>query len=62
MGKELAPIVSARLGKLLLELGGNNAAIVCPSANLDLNIKGNSFFCLWNNRSKMYFVKKIICS
>ena len=43
MGKELAPIVSARLGKLLLELGGNNAAIVSPSANLDLTIKGIAF-------------------
>ncbi len=43
MGKDLAPIVSARLGKLLLELGGNNAAIVCPSADLDLTIKGIAF-------------------
>ena len=43
MGRELAPIVSARLGKLLLELGGNNAAIVSPSANLDLTIKGIAF-------------------
>tara|TARA_Y100000741_G_scaffold146844_1_gene110802 strand:- start:325 stop:1353 length:1029 start_codon:yes stop_codon:yes gene_type:complete len=43
MGKELAPIVSARLGKLLLELGGNNAAIVCPSADLNLSIKGIAF-------------------
>jgi len=43
MGKELAPIVSSRLGKLLLELGGNNAAIVCPSADLDLTIKGIAF-------------------
>ena len=43
MGKELAPVVSARLGKLLLELGGNNAAIVCPSADLDLTIKGIAF-------------------
>ena len=43
MGKELAPIVAARLGKLLLELGGNNAAIVCPSADLDLTIKGIAF-------------------
>ena len=43
MGKELAPLVSERLGKLLLELGGNNAAIVCPSADLDLTIKGIAF-------------------
>ena len=43
MGKELAPLVSKRLGKLLLELGGNNAAIVCPSADMDLTIKGIAF-------------------
>jgi aldehyde dehydrogenase (NAD+) len=43
MGKELAPIVSKRLGRTLLELGGNNAAIVCPTADLDLTIKGITF-------------------
>jgi aldehyde dehydrogenase (NAD+) len=43
MGKELAPIVSARLGRTLLELGGNNAAIICPSADLDLTVKGITF-------------------
>ncbi len=36
MGRALAPRVAARLGKSLLELGGNNAAIVCPSADLAL--------------------------
>lgn len=36
MGKAVAPIVAGRFGKLLLELGGNNAAIVTPSADLDL--------------------------
>ena len=36
MGKALAPRVAARLGRSLLELGGNNAAIVAPSADLDL--------------------------
>ena len=43
MGKELAPIVAARLGRTLLELGGNNAAIVCPSADIDLAIKLSLF-------------------
>jgi aldehyde dehydrogenase (NAD+) len=43
MGKELAPIISKRLGKTLLELGGNNAAIVCPTADLDLTVKGITF-------------------
>jgi aldehyde dehydrogenase (NAD+) len=36
MGQAVAPIVAKRFGRVLLELGGNNAAIVCPSADLDL--------------------------
>ena len=43
MGKALAPIVAKRLGRSLLELGGNNAAIVCKSADIDLTIKGITF-------------------
>jgi aldehyde dehydrogenase (NAD+) len=36
MGRAVAPLVATRFGRVLLELGGNNAAIVCPSADLDL--------------------------
>ena len=36
MGKEVGPRVAARFGRSLLELGGNNAMIVAPSADLDL--------------------------
>ena len=36
MGRAVGPRVAARFGRSLLELGGNNAAIVCPSADLDL--------------------------
>jgi aldehyde dehydrogenase (NAD+) len=36
MGRHVAKAVSHRLGKCLLELGGNNAIIVAPSADLDL--------------------------
>ncbi len=43
MGEALAPIVAARLGRSLLELGGNNAAIVAPSADLDLAVRGIVF-------------------
>ena len=43
MGKALAPKVAKRLGRSLLELGGNNAAIVCKSADIDLAIKGITF-------------------
>ena len=43
MGMELAPIVGARMGKTLFELGGNNAGIVCASADVDLAIKAITF-------------------
>jgi aldehyde dehydrogenase (NAD+) len=36
MGRALAPVVAERFGRSILELGGNNAMIVCPSAKLDL--------------------------
>ena len=36
MGRAVAQSVSSRLGRSLLELGGNNAAVVTPSADLDL--------------------------
>jgi aldehyde dehydrogenase (NAD+) len=43
MGRALAPRVAARFGRCLLELGGNNAAIVTPSADLDLAVRGIVF-------------------
>jgi aldehyde dehydrogenase (NAD+) len=36
MGRAVGPKVAKRFGRVLLELGGNNAAIVTPSADLDL--------------------------
>jgi aldehyde dehydrogenase (NAD+) len=36
MGRAVGPRVAQRFGRVLLELGGNNAAIVCPSADLEL--------------------------
>lgn len=43
MGREVAPRVAARMGRCLLELGGNNAAVVAPSADLDLVVRGSVF-------------------
>jgi aldehyde dehydrogenase (NAD+) len=43
MGKALAPVVAERLGRSLLELGGNNAMIVTPSAKLDLAVRAILF-------------------
>jgi aldehyde dehydrogenase (NAD+) len=36
MGRAVGPRVARRFGRVLLELGGNNAAIVCPTADLAL--------------------------
>lgn len=43
MGREVGPRVAARFGRSLLELGGNNAAVVTPSADLDLAVQGIVF-------------------
>jgi len=43
MGRAVAPVVAQRFGRCLLELGGNNAVVVCPSAQLDLAVRGIVF-------------------
>ena len=43
MGKQVSVTVANRLGKSLLELGGNNAIIVTPSADLKMTIIGAVF-------------------
>ena len=43
MGARVAPVVAARFGRSILELGGNNAAIVAPSADIELVVRGATF-------------------
>src|SRR5579859_899598 len=43
MGRVVGPRVAARFGRSLLELGGNNAAVITPSADLDLAVRGIVF-------------------
>ena len=38
MGKKVGELVARRLGKTLLELGGNNAVIVTPSADIEMTL------------------------
>ena len=52
MGRQVAETVARRLGRSLLELGGNNALIITPSADLDLALRaivfgavGTALFC-----------------
>jgi aldehyde dehydrogenase (NAD+) len=43
MGRAVGPRVAQRFGRVLLELGGNNATIVCPSADLELAVRAILF-------------------
>ncbi|MCP5366659.1 MAG: aldehyde dehydrogenase family protein [Hyphomicrobiales bacterium] len=43
MGRAVAPRVAARFGRSILELGGNNAMIVTPSADLDMAVRAIVF-------------------
>ena len=43
MGKNVAIACASRFKRSLLELGGNNAAIICPSADLELVVRGVAF-------------------
>ena len=43
MGREVGPRVAQRFGRSLLELGGNNAVVVAPSADLDMAVRGILF-------------------
>jgi aldehyde dehydrogenase (NAD+) len=43
MGQQVAQIVAKRLGRSLLELGGNNGMILTPTADLDLAIRAITF-------------------
>ena len=60
MGKELAPRIASRLGRALLELGGNNAAIVAPSADLDLVVRGVLFSAVGTAGQRCTSLRRLI--
>jgi aldehyde dehydrogenase (NAD+) len=43
MGRKVAPRLAQRFARAILELGGNNAAILCPSADLEQALRGIAF-------------------
>ena len=43
MGRQVAEVCAKRLTRTILELGGNNAMIVCPSADLEMAVRGITF-------------------
>ncbi len=43
MGRDVAPRLARRFARAILELGGNNGGIVCPSADLDMALRAIAF-------------------
>src|SRR5690606_38160836 len=43
MGREVGPRLAKRFARAILELGGNNGGIVCPSADLDMTLRAVAF-------------------
>ena len=60
MGAQVAPVVAARFGRALLELGGNNAAIVTPSADLDLAVRGIVFSAVGTAGQRCTSMRRLI--
>ena len=60
MGRKVGPRVAARFGRALLELGGNNAAIVCPSADLDLALRAIAFSAMGTAGQRCTTLRRLI--
>jgi aldehyde dehydrogenase (NAD+) len=60
MGAAVAPRVAARFGRALLELGGNNAAIVAPSADLDLAVRAIAFAAVGTAGQRCTSLRRLI--
>ena len=60
MGRRVGQLVAARLGKSLLELGGNNAVIVTPSADLNLALRAILFGAVGTAGQRCTTIRRLI--
>ncbi len=60
MGAAVAPRIAARFGRAILELGGNNAAIVAPSADLDLAVRAIAFSAVGTAGQRCTSLRRLI--
>ena len=60
MGRAVAPRLAARFARAILELGGNNAAIVCPSADLDLALRAIAFSAMGTAGQRCTTLRRLI--
>ncbi|WP_114967178.1 aldehyde dehydrogenase family protein [Alkalilacustris brevis] len=60
MGRIVAPRVAARFGRSILELGGNNAMIVAPSADLDMALRAIVFSAVGTAGQRCTSLRRLI--
>ncbi|HEX3970147.1 MAG TPA: aldehyde dehydrogenase family protein [Stellaceae bacterium] len=60
MGRAIAPRLAQRFARSILELGGNNAAIVCPSADLDLALRAIAFAAMGTAGQRCTSLRRLI--
>jgi aldehyde dehydrogenase (NAD+) len=60
MGRAVGPRLARRFARALLELGGNNAAIVCPSADLDLALRAIAFAAMGTAGQRCTTLRRLI--
>ncbi len=60
MGRRASEVVGARLGRTILELGGNNAIIMTPSAELELAIRATVFAAVGTAGQRCTTVRRLI--
>jgi aldehyde dehydrogenase (NAD+) len=60
MGRAVAPHLASRFARAILELGGNNAAIVCPSADLDLTLRAIAFSAMGTAGQRCTTLRRLI--
>ncbi len=60
MGRAVGPKLAGRFARAILELGGNNAAIVAPSADLDLALRGIAFAAIGTAGQRCTTLRRLI--
>ena len=60
MGRRVASVVGGRLGRTLLELGGNNAIIVAESADLELTLRAVLFAAVGTAGQRCTTLRRLI--
>ena len=61
MGRRVGEVVAARLGRSLLELGGNNAIIIMDDADLDMVIRGTLFGAVGTAGQRCTSTRRLLC-